>query len=140
MGRTPPFQVSAKVVGDLWIVAPVAGSTSAELLWRPACPSPARLPFKKWAWKKIRFKFFHAAYIAKSSETMFSELAVGFENFRWRAEMRPAPRAQGPPRLAAGAGDRNAETLKDFHILGSSAQFPRAFFFGSDQIFPRGPH
>ena len=33
----------------------------------------------------------------------------------------------GPPRLAAGAGDRNAETLKDFHILGSSAQFPRAF-------------
>ena len=59
---------------------------------------------------------------------------------RWRAEMSPAPRAQGPPRLAAGAGDRNAETLKDFHILGSSAQFPRAFFFGSDQIFPRVPH
>ena len=58
---------------------------------------------------------------------MFSELAVGFENFRWRAEMRPAPRAQGPPRLAAGAGDRNAETLKDFHILGASPQFPRAF-------------
>ena len=90
--------------------------------------------------KKVSVKFSHAPYIAKSSETMFSELAVGFENFRWRAEMRPAPRAQGPPRLAAGAGDRNAETLKDFHILGSSAQFPRAFFFGSDQIFPRVPH
>ena len=42
--------------------------------------------------------------------------------------MRPAPRAQGPLWLAAGAGDRNAETLKDFHILGTSAQFPRAFF------------
>ena len=94
--------------------------------------------------EKIGFKFLHAVYIAKSSETMFSELAVGFENFRWRAEMRPAPRAQGPPRLAAGAsrggGARNAETLKDFHVLGFSAQFPRAFFFGSDQIFPRVPH
>ena len=42
--------------------------------------------------------------------------------------MRSAPRAQGPPRLAAGAGDRNAETFKEFHILGFSAQFPRAFF------------
>ena len=106
-----------------------------------ACaPQPSQAAFQKVGVGKIGFKFFHAAYIAKSSETMFSELAVGFENFRWRAEMRPAPRAQGPPRLAAGAGDRNAETLKDFHILGSSAQFPRAFFFGSDQIFPRVPH
>ena len=99
-----------------------------------ACvPGPARSPFKKWLWKKVGLKFLHAVDIAKPPETMFSELAVGFENFCWRAEMRPAPRAQGPPRLAAGAGDRNAETLKDFHILGSSAQFPRAFFFGSDE-------
>ena len=121
-------------------MAPVAGSTSAELLWRPVCPSPARPPLKKRVWKKVSVKFFHAAYIAKSSETMFSQLAVGFENFCWRAEMKSAPRAQGPPRLAAGAGDRNAETFMDFHILGSSAQFLRAFFFGSDQIFPRVPH
>ena len=90
--------------------------------------------------EKIVLKFLHVAFIAKSSETMFSQLAVGFETFRWRAEVRPAQRAQGPPRLAAGAGDRNAETLEDFHILGSSAQFPRAFFFGSDHIFPRVPH
>ena len=41
--------------------------------------------------------------------------------------MRPAPRAQGPPLLAAGAGDRNAETFGDFYVLGFSAQFPRAF-------------
>ena len=103
-------------------------------------PRPSQVALQKVVVEKIGLKFFHAVHIAKSSETMFSELAVGFENFRWRAEMRPAPRAQGPPRLAAGAGDRNAETLKDFHILGSSAQFPRAFFFGSDQIFPRVPH
>ena len=89
---------------------------------------------------KIGFEFFHAVYIAKLSETMFSELAVGFENFCWRAEMRPAPRAQGPPRLAAGAGDRNAETLKDFYMFGSSAEVPRAFFFGSDQANPRARH
>ena len=103
-------------------------------------PRPSQVARQKAGVEKVSVKFSHAAYIAKSSETMFSELAVGFENFRWRAEMRLAPRAQGPPRLAAGAGDRNAETLKDFHILGSSAQFPRAFFFGSDQIFPRVPH
>ena len=113
---------------------------SAGAWWQPACPSPAKPPYKKRVLKNVGFKFFPVAHIAKSSETMFSVLAVGFENFRWRAEMRPAPRAQGPPRRAAGAGDRNAETLKDFHILGSSAQFPRAFFFGSHQIFPRVPH
>ena len=106
-----------------------------------ACvPQPSQAALQKVGVKKIGFKFLHAANIAKSSETMFSELAVGFENFRWRAEVKPAPRAQGPPRLAAEAGDRNAETLKDVHILGSSAQFPRAFFFGSDQVVPRVPH
>ena len=106
-----------------------------------ACvPRPSQVALQNVVVEKIGLKFFHAVYIAKSSETMFSELAVGFENVGWRPEMRPAPRAQGPPRLAAGAGDRTAETLKDFYILGFSAQFPRAFFFGSDQIFPRVPH
>ena len=106
-----------------------------------ACvPQPSQAALQKAGVENIGLKFLHAVYIAKLSETMFSELAVGFENYRWRPEMRPAPRAQGPPRLAAGAGDRNAETPKDFHILGPSAQFPRAFFFGSDQIFPRVPH
>ena len=106
-----------------------------------ACvPRPSQAALRKMVVEKIGFKFFHAVYIAKSSETMFSQLAVGFENFRWRAEMKPAPRAQGPPRLAAGAGDRNAETLKDFHILGSAAHFPRPFVFRSDQVFPRVPY
>ena len=96
-----------------------------------ACvPRPSQAALQKAGVGKIGLKFLHAADIAKSSETMFSQLAVGFENFCWRAAMRLAPRAQGPPRLAAGAGDRNAETLMDFYILGPSAQFPRAFFFG----------
>ena len=47
--------------------------------------------------------------------------------------MKTAPRAQGPPRLAAGAGDRNAETLENFYILGRLGQFSRGFSFGSDQ-------
>ena len=72
-----------------------------------ACvPRPSQVALQKAVVEKVGLKFPHALYIAKSSETMFSELAVGFENFRWRAEMRPAPRAQGPPRLAAGAGGR----------------------------------
>ena len=116
------------------------GSISAGVWWQPACPSPAKPPLKKRVLKKVGFKFLHAAYIAKSSETMFSELAVGFENFCWRPEMRPAPRAQGPPRLAAGAGDRNAETRENFYILGRLGQFSRAFSSGSDQRVPRDHH
>ena len=107
-----------------------------------ACvPRPSQVALQKMVVivEKIGLELLHAVYIAKLSETMFSELAVGFENFCWRPEMRPAPRAQGPPRLAAGAGDRNAETLKDFHVLGDSNPFPRAFFFGSDEMFPRVP-
>ena len=57
-----------------------------------ACvPRPSQVALQNWVWKKIGLEFFHVVYIAKSSETMFSELAVGFENFRWRAEMRLAP-------------------------------------------------
>ena len=80
-----------------------------------ACvPRPSQAALQKAGVEKVGLKFLHAVDIAKLSETMFSELAVGFENFRWRSEMRPAPRAQGPPRLAAGAGDRNAETSRIF--------------------------
>ena len=68
---------------------------------------------------------------------MFSQLAVGFENFRWKAKMNPAPRAQGHPRLAAGAGDRNAEALWDFYMLGPSAQVPRAFSLALTEYFQR---
>ena len=53
---------------------------------------PARAPnsleqnrFQKMVVEKIGLKFLHAVYIAKLSETMFSELAVGFGNLRWRA-------------------------------------------------------
>ena len=105
-----------------------------------ACvPQPSQAALEKVGVEKSRCQILPRRLHRKVIRNDVSELAVGFENFRWRAEMRPAPRAQGPPRLAAGAGDRNAETLKDFHILGSSAQFPRAFFFGPDQIFPRVP-
>ena len=94
-----------------------------------ACvPRPSQAALQKAGVEKSGLKFLHAVYIAKSSETVFSELAVGFENFRWRAEMKPAPRTQGPLRPAAGAGDRNAEAVKDFYVLRPSAQFPVAFF------------
>ena len=62
---------------------------------------------------------------------------MGFENFCSRALAKTAPRAQGPPRLAAGAGDRNAETLKNFYVLECLGQFSRAFSSGSDQRPPR---
>ena len=95
-----------------------------------ACvPRPSQVALQKVVVEKIGLEFLHAVYIAKLSETMFSELAVGFENFRWRAEMSPAPRAQGPPRLAAGAGDRNAETLKVFYVFRLFGAISSRLFF-----------
>ena len=48
-----------------------------------ACvPRPSQVALQKVVVEKIGLKFLHAVYIAKLSETMFSELAVGFENFR----------------------------------------------------------
>ena len=62
----------------------MAGNTSAELLHVAACvPRPSQVALQKVVVEKIGFKSLHAVYIAKSSETMFSHLAVGFENFCW---------------------------------------------------------
>ena len=70
-----------------------------------ACvPRPSQVALQKVVVKKIGLQFLHAACIAKSAETMFSQLAVGFENFRWRAEMKAVPRAQGPPAAACRGG------------------------------------
>ena len=45
-----------------------------------ACvPRPSQAALQKALVEKVGLKFFHAVYIAKLSETMFSELAVGFE-------------------------------------------------------------
>ena len=94
-------------------------------------PRPSQVALQKAVVEKVGLKFLHAVYIAKLSETMFSQLAVGFENFRWRAEMRPAPRAQGPPRLAAGAGDRLSETLANISIQRPLGGFSLRFLLRS---------
>ena len=61
---------------------------------------------------------------------MISAYAVCFEKIsRWRFRFRAA-RALGPPRLAAGAGDRNFETLKDFYDLGLFGAILERFFVG----------
>ena len=47
-----------------------------------ACvPRPSQAALQKMVVEKVGLKFLHAVYIAKLSETMFSELAVGFEIF-----------------------------------------------------------
>ena len=54
----------------------------------------------------------------KSMKTVVLESAVGFKKICRRRENGFSSRALGPPRLAAGAGDRNTETLKDFYVFG----------------------
>ena len=49
---------------------------------------------------------------------MIFGLAEGFEKFCRRRLYGRASRALSPPRLAAGAGGRIAETLKNFYVWG----------------------
>ncbi len=68
---------------------------------------------------------------------MVFEFAVGFENvYRSRLERRAA-RAPSPPRRAAGAGGRNAETPKDFYVSGPLDAIPARLFFASEPPAPR---
>ncbi len=76
---------------------------------------------------------------AKSSKTMVFELAVGFKKFCRRRKNGVCSRALSPPRLAAGAGDRNTETLKDFYVLGLLEAISERFVFGTEPSGSRAP-
>ena len=96
-------------------------SVSAARLWGPGgAPrgaEPRGIPRKIGA-KQSRPEILLRRLNAKSSQTMVFELAVGFKKFGRRQKKGGSSRAMSPPRLAAGAGDRNAETLMDFYVLG----------------------
>ena len=111
---------------------------SLRLLWRPglACPrrahALARAAAEKSESTKESANKSSALSLRKTITNEHFEFAVGFENFcRSRLERRAA-RAPSPPRLAAGAGDRNAETLKDFYVLGLLDAISSRLFFGSE--------
>ena len=78
---------------------------------------PKDLP-RKFGVKKSRPKNPWRRAYPKSMKTVVFDFAVGFKKFCRRRENGFCSRALGPPRLAAGAGDRNTETLKDFYVLG----------------------
>ena len=78
---------------------------------------PKDLP-REFGVKKSRPKNPWRRAYPKSMKTVVFDFAVGFKNFCRRRENGFCSRALGPPRLAAGAGDRNTETLKDFYVLG----------------------
>ena len=90
--------MSTKEFEELWIHFG-GGLVAARL------PQPSQVALQKAVVEKVGLKFLHAVYIAKSSETMFSELAVGFENFRLegRNETRAA-RARSPAACRGGGG------------------------------------
>ena len=75
----------------------------------------------------------------KSMKTVVFGFAVGFKKFRRSRENGFCSRALGPPRLAAGAGDRNAETLMDFYVLGLREAISACFFFRTGPIASQAP-
>ena len=114
---------------------------SAARLWGPGgAPrgaQPRGIP-RKVGVEKSRQRIPLRRLNAKSSQTMVFELAVGFEISARGVNFR-APCALGPPRLAAGAGDRNAETLKDFYVLGLLEAISERFVFGTEPSGARAP-
>ena len=100
-----------------WVGAVGVRSASGGTRWRPqGCPAQGHPPKNRS--EKSRQRIPLRRLNAKSSQTMVFELAVGFKKFCRRQKKGGSSRAMSPPRLAAGAGDRNAETLKDFYVLG----------------------
>ena len=93
---------------------------------------PAQSTRRKIGVEKSRPQFPLRRLYAKPSQTMVFGFAVGGENFCRRRLGRRAARAPSPPRLAAGAGDRNAETLKDFYVLGLFDAISSRLVFGSE--------
>ena len=94
-------------------------------------PTLARNAHQKNGAKKSRPQSPWRRFYAKRSQMMISGLAVGFENFCRRRLYGRASRALSPPRLAAGAGGRIAETLKNFYVLGVFGGVSLRLFFGS---------
>ena len=86
-----------------WIGAVGVRSASVGTRWRPRGAQPRGIPRKIGAKKVVR-KFLCAVSTQSHPK-------------RW-GKKKGCSCATSPPRLAAGAGDRNAETLKDFYVLG----------------------
>ena len=80
---------------------------------QPSAASP-----KKSEWKKSPTNSTARSLSQSHPKRWFSSLPWALKISVGGAK-KVLPRAPGPPRLAAGAGDRNAETLKDFYVLGT---------------------
>ena len=102
---------------------------------RLGCPAQ-RIP-RKIGVKESRLKIPLRRLYPKSSKTIISELAVGFKKCCRRLKNGCPSRALSPPRLAAGAGDRNTETLKDFYVFGPRVPFSARLLFRSDPSVSR---
>ena len=75
----------------------------------------------------------------KSMKTIVFGFVVGFQKFCRRRENGFSSRALGPPRPAAGAGDRNTETLMDFYVFGLREAISARFFFGAEPTASQAP-
>ena len=75
-------------------------------------PTPRNRSEKKSAEKSI------APSLPKVYENDGFRVCRGLKKILSEAKNGVCSRALSPPRLAAGAGDRNTETLKDFYVFG----------------------
>ena len=116
-GRFPHLHASRPCPLRPWVGA--VGVRGASVRTR-RCPQgcPAQDLPREIGVKKSRPKIPLRRLYPKSMKAVVFELAVGFEKFCRRRKNGVCSRALSPPRLAAGAGDRNTETLKDFYVFG----------------------
>ena len=86
-----------------------SGAHQGCLAQGPALKNRSVKSRPKNSWRRAYPKYMKMAVV---------DFAVGVKKFCRRRKNGFCSRALGPPRLAAGAGDRNTETLKDFYVLG----------------------
>ena len=89
--------------------------------------TPAQALPRKIGVKKSRPRNPWRRAYPKSMKTVVFGFAVGFKKFCRSRENGFCSRALGPPRLAAGAGDRQSETLTNIYNLAPSGCFSKRF-------------
>ena len=94
-----------------------ASSASVRTRWRPqGCPAQGHPPKNRSEKKSPENS--SAPSLRKVIPKDGFRVCRGLLKFLSEAKKGGCSRAPSPPRLAAGAGDRNAETLKDFYVFG----------------------
>ena len=127
-GHAPRSLESAPSVSSARLRGPGGG---------PRAPGPGTYPEKSER-KKVDLKFLCPVPTQSHPKRWFSSLPWALKN-SVGGKKKGCSCEPSPPRLAAGAGDRNAETLKDFYVLGLLEAISERFSSGQDHQLHKLP-